>query len=85
MAAFVVAALLAFGWIMSSMRSQSYNAAAGGAQPDQQRVREPRTRQEMEMDLITDYLRTMEALGMASSDIEVDDPGSEDAGGQTRR
>jgi hypothetical protein len=30
------------------------------------------------MDLITDYLRTMEALGMASSD-EVNDPG--DGGG----
>lgn len=66
MAAFFVAALLAFGWIMTTLRGGDMQVAAATVGPPH------RSRAELEMDLIVDYLQTMEALGMASSDIETD-------------
>lgn len=63
MLALMVAALLAFAWITTSLRSSQEPVAAMAAM---------RTEGEKQMDLITDYLRTMEALGMASSSIDLE-------------
>lgn len=68
----LVAALLSFGLIMSSLRMVPSHARLSG------QARTEPSRRLSDLEVIADYLQTMEALGMASSSIELDAHSADD-------